>query len=593
MTMTTDQVTLFILVALILFFLVWGRFRYDLVAFTALVVAFMLGVVPKEEVFSGFGHPAVLIIALVLIVSRGLFRSGAIELLASRIMDSAHSLQTHIGIMTGISAALSSIMNNVAALALLMPMDLQAARRAKRSPALTLMPLSFASILGGMVTLIGTPPNIVIATFREGALGEPYNMFDFAPVGIVVAITGTMFVALIGWRLIPVERTKFSNIEALQDIEGFIAEAKVPESSGIIGQRVRDLDPLAEESDVQILGLVRRGKRLPGAARREMINKNDVLVFEGTPETIEQFVGTAGLEHIGSENHKGLAAPSTALIEVVVPESARIAGRSAMNIRLLARQGVVLMGISRGGIRIRDRVRKAPIKAGDILLLLGPEDHLPDVVHWMGCLTLAERGLELIERNKAWTAVSVFVVAIAAASFGLIYLPLALAAVVVIYAALRIVPLSQIYESIEWPVIVLLACMIPIGAALESSGGTTLIANAIVNWTTGLPTVAVLAILMIVTMTLSDVLNNVATVLIAAPIGVDIAHQLDANPDAFLMAVAVAASCAFLTPIGHKNNTIILGPGGYKFGDYWRMGLPLELLVLLVGIPMILLVWPL
>jgi len=591
--MTTEQGILFLLVGFILVFLIWGRFRYDLVAFGALVAAYLLGVVPRDEVFSGFGHPAVMIIALVLIVSRGLFRSGAIELLARWVIKSAQSLQTHIGIMAGIAAALSSVMNNVAALALLMPMDLQAAKKAKRSPALTLMPLSFASILGGMVTLIGTPPNIVIATFREDALGAPYNMFDFAPVGLVVALAGTAFVALIGWRLIPVERTKFSSVEALQDIEGFVAEAKVPEESALTGQRVRDLDSVAEENDVQILGLIRRGQRLPGAARREVVKKNDLLVFEGSPESIEQFVGAAGLEHIGTEKQKGLLAPSTMLIEVVVPESSRMVGRSAMGTRLLYRQGVVLLGISRGGKRIRERVRKATIKAGDILLLQGPEDHLPDVIHWLGCLPLADRGLELIERNKALTAAGVFAVAIIAASFGFIYLPLALAAVVAIYAALKIVPLSQVYESIEWPVIVLLGCMIPIGAALESSGGTALIANLIVDWTNGLPTVAVLAILMIVTMTLSDVLNNVATVLIAAPIGVDIASQLNANPDAFLMAVAVAASCAFLTPIGHKNNTIILGPGGYKFGDYWRMGLPLELLVLLVGIPMILLVWPL
>ena len=238
-------------------------------------------------------------------------------------------------------------------------------------------------------------------------------------------------------------------------------------------------------------------------------------------------------------------------------------------------------------------MRKAQIKAGDILLLFGPEEQLQDVVDWLGCLPLAERGLEVIQRSKAWAAVAIFATAIIAASFDWVYLPLALAAVVVVYILLRIVPLSQVYDSVEWPVIVLLASMIPIGAALETSGGTTLVANTIVNWTTGLPTVAVLTILMLVTMTLSDVLNNVATALIAAPIGIEIATRLDANPDSFLMAVAVAASCAFLTPIGHKNNTIIMGPGGYKFGDYWRMGLPLEILVVLVSIPMILFVWPL
>ncbi len=279
-------------------------------------------------------------------------------------------------------------------------------------------------------------------------------------------------------------------------------------------------------------------------------------------------------------------------MEAVVPAGARLVGRSAIDLGLLARLGVTLLGISRRGRRIRDRVRKASIQAGDILLLLGPKGQMPDVVHWLGCLSLAERGLEVTQREKAWLAVGAFAAAIVASSLG-VYLPLALGLVVVLYVVVRIVPIRELYESVEWSVIVLLGSMIPLSAALESSGATALIARQIVAWTGNLPTVAILALLMVITMTLSDVLNNVATALIAAPIGVDVAQRLGANPDSFLMAVAVAASCAFLTPIGHKNNTIILGPGGYKFGDYWRMGLPLELLVLVVGIPMILMVWPL
>ena len=591
--MTTDQIILFSLITLIFIFLLWGKIRYDVTAFAALVLASLAGVIPKDQIFTGFGHPAVIIIALVLIVSRGLSRSGAIDMLASKLVDSSRSLTKHIGLMAFVSAALSSIMNNVAALALLMPVDMQAAQRAKRSPALTLMPLSFASILGGMVTMIGTPPNIVIATFRESALGEPYGMFSFAPVGLVVAIVGVLFVSFIGWRLIPVERGKHDTLLELGDFQDYISNAKVPEASSAVGKTLKNLEPFAEESDVNILGLMRRGKRLPGSARREAIRKNDLVVLEGRPDAIDQFVASADLEHVGADKHDGMLADAVALVEVVVPKGAMIEGRTATDVRLLYRRNVTLLGISRKGRRIREQVRKAPIKAGDLLLLLGPEEQLPDVVDWLGCLSLAERGFEVPQRGKAWTAVAIFAAAIIAASTGLVYLPMALAAVVVAYVLLRIVPLSQVYSSVEWPVIVLLGSMIPIGAALEKSGGTTLVANAIVDWTAGWPTVAVLTILMLVTMTLSDVLNNVATALIAAPIAIDIATRLDANPDSFLMAVAVAASCAFLTPIGHKNNTIVMGPGGYKFGDYWRMGLPLEILVVLVGIPMILIVWPL
>ena len=591
--MSADQIFLFSLLVAIFAMFLWGRVRYDVVSFGALIVAYIGGVIPKDVVFRGFGHPATVIIALVLIISHGLYRSGAIEILARHLVDASRGLRLHIAIMSTVGAALSAVMNNVAALALLMPVDMQAARNAKRSPAITLMPLSFASILGGMVTLIGTPPNVVIATFREQALGEPYRMFDFAPVGLVVATIGVAYVALIGWRFIPVERRGHDSAKELTDLRGYIAEGKVGDKSKAIDKRLRELQSLADKDDVNLLGLVRRGVRLPGAARTQIIRKGDVVVMEGSPQAIEQFLGSAGLEYAGANKHDGVASETTDLIEVVVPEGARIAGRSALDVRLLYRHGVTLLGISRSGQRFRDRVRKLPIEPGDVLLLLGQSQRLPDVIEWLGCLPLADRGIRVLQRSKAWVAVLAFAAAVLAASFGLLYLPVALGAVVVLYVMLRIVPLARLYESVEWPVIVLLGCMIPIGIALEQSGGTALIAGGIVGWSQGLPVTAVLAILMIVTMTLSDVLNNVATALIAAPIGVDIARHLEVSPDPFLMAVAVAASCAFLTPIGHKNNTIIMGPGGYKFGDYWRMGLPLEVLVVAVGLPLILLFWPL
>ena len=591
--MTFDQVFLFSLLIFIFSLLLWGRIRYDIVTIAALFIAFVVGVIPHEQVFSGFSHPATIIIALVLIVSRGLSNSGAIELLSRFLVDGTRKLGTHIGLMSSIAAALSAMMNNVATLALLMPVDMQAARKAKRSPALTLMPLSFATILGGMVTLIGTPPNVVIATYREKALGEPYQMFDFTPVGIVVASVGILYVATIGWRLIPQDRSKHDTREELMEMEGYIAEAVIQADSKFIDKKLRDLDTLSAENDVNVLGLVRRGKRLAGTARNHVLRENDILVLEAGPDAIEQFVGAAGLKYIGADKHANILSDNLALVEVVVPENAFIEGRSAMDVRLLYRQGVTLLGVSRKGKRFRDRVRKLEICAGDILLLLGPEDRLPDVVAWLGCLPLAERGLQVIQRHKAILAVGLFALAIIIASVGWLYLPLALMGVVVGYVLFKIIPLSQIYTSVEWPVIVLLACLIPIGAALETSGGTTLVAQTLVDLTQGLSPVIVLTILMFITMTMSDVLNNVATALIAAPIGVDIAQQLNVNPDAFLMAVAVAASCAFLTPIGHKNNTIIMGLGGYSFGDYWRMGLPLEILVVLVGIPMILIVWPL
>jgi len=591
--MTNDQAILFALMASVLGMLLWGKWRYDLVAFAALVVGLILGVIPIDQAFSGFGHPAVIIIGLVLIVSRALSQSGAIEMLTSRVIDSNRPLPLHIASMGFLGAVLSAFMNNVAALALLMPVDIQAANKAKRSPALSLMSLSFATILGGMVTLIGTPPNIVISQYRETALGEAYGMFDFAYVGLGAAIAGLAFVALIGWRFVPTDRSKHNAGNELSNLEGYVVEIGVTEGSSAIGQSIKELSGLAEENDVMILGLVRNGKRLPGRALRESIRKGDLLVLEAGPKSVESFATALKLSYSRSEKHNGVLAGTLSMVETTVPLESRITGRSALDIRLLYRHGVMLLGVSRQGKPFRDRVRKLIIKPGDVLLLMGNENQIDDVINWMGVLPLAPRDLQVTQHDKAWLAISLFGAAILLASFGYLYLTVALAACVVLYLLLKVISLSQVYDSIQGSVLILLASLIPIGAALEQSGGTELIAEVIVSGTQGWPAVAILVLLMVVTMTLSDVLNNVATVLVAAPIAVSIAQRLEVNPDTMLMGVAVAASCAFLSPIGHKNNTIIMGPGGYRFGDYWRMGLPLEILIIFVSIPLLMVFWPL
>ena len=582
---------LFGLLLFVFVFLIWGRWRYDLVAFVALLLALLTGLVPKEEAFSGFGHPATVIIALVLIVSRGLSNSGVIELIARYLVDASRKLATHISIMAGLSAGLSALMNNVAALALLMPVDLQAAKKAGRSPSLSLMPLSFASILGGMITLIGTPPNIVVAEFRGDALGESYRMFDFAPVGLACAAVGVAYVALIGWRLLPRERQSADAVKDLFDLADYIAEARVPKGSPVIGQRVRDLDDQAAKVDVEIIGLIRRGRRLPGLARIAEIKAGDVLMLEASPDSLEEALGALNLEYVGKGEGK-LGKDDLVLQEVVVPESSQLAGRSAVSFQMLYRYRVALVGVSRQGRRFREKVRALELRPGDILLLLGAEDRLADITNRLGLLPLADRGHSVIQRDKAWWAVGIFTTAITVASIGWVYLPVALGCVAAAYVLLNIVPLRDVYSSIEWPVIVLLGSMIPIGGALQSTGGTALIAGGIVDLSAGYSPVVVLTLLVIVTMTLSDVMNNTATAVIAAPIAVEIATRLDVSPDPFLMGVAVAASCAFLTPIGHKNNTLIMGPGGYRFGDYWRMGLPLEILIIAVSVPALITFWP-
>lgn len=589
--MTGEQLFLFILLGCMFAMLVWGRVRYDMVGFAALIIAVIGGAVDPHDAFKGFGHEAVIIIALVLVASRALINSGAVELLAGFVVSATRPLPAHISIMAVAGAALSAVINNVAALVILMTLDMEAAQKAKRAISLSLMPLSFATILGGMITMIGTPPNIVIAQYRTSVSGEPFAMFDFAPVGLVCSVIGIIFVATVGWRLIP--QRGIVNVSTSDDDPRFLAEAKVPEKSTAIGLTPRDLYELGEEHDILIAGLVRRGKRLRGFAANEEIRKGDFLVLEGHPKAIEAFAGAAKLQFAGAEKHGGMTGRSLKLVEAIVPDSSRIVDRTAHDLRLLYRRGVTLLGISRQGRRLQDRVRKTAVKTGDVLLLMGTETRVADAIEWLGVMPIADRHHAVIQRSKALIAIGLFAAAIAVSVLGLVELPIALAAAVGGYALLNIVGPKEVYESVEWPVIVLLASLIPLGAALEDSGGTKLIADAIVSQTGGMPAWVILAIVIIVTMTLSDFLNNVATALIAAPVAVDVANALGVSSDPFLMGVAVAASCAFLTPIGHKNNTIIMGPGNYQFGDYWRMGLPLEVIIVAVSVPAILFFWPL
>ncbi len=590
--MTTDQIILFALFGAVFGLLLWGRFRYDLVAFSALMVGTVLGVVPASDAFAGFGHPATLVVALVLVVSAGLVRSGAVLLITRTLVDATRGLGAHIAIMGAIGGVLSAFMNNVAALALLMPVDIATARKAGRSPGLSLMPLSFATILGGMATLIGTPPNIIIATIRQDSLGAPFRMFDFAPVGAAAAVAGLAYVALVGWRLIPIRDSGVG--EQLSKLESYIAELRVPEDNKLDGTRLRELEGAAAKADVALLGILRDGKRRFGTGRNLTLKSGDVLVLEALPEALDEFRVDQGLEAAETESGTANAVgDGVSFIEMVVQADSRIAGKTAESVGLAWRQSSTLMGIARRGKRITKRLRKEVVQPGDILLLLVPSDTAEDVVAWLGGLALADRGLTVTNDSKTWSAIGLFAAAVLAASLGIVYLPVALGIVAMGYILLRILPISEIYDHIEWPVVVLLGSMIPLGAALETSGGTELIAGALVDLTQGLPAWAILTVLMVVTMTMSDVLNNTATAIVAAPVGITMATSLDVSPDPFLMAVAVAASAAFLTPIGHKNNTLILGPGGYGFGDYWRMGLPLEIIVIAVSVPTILLVWPL
>jgi di/tricarboxylate transporter len=584
-----------VLAILVVFFafLAWGRFRYDLLAFSALIVSVVLGLVPASQAFSGFGHPATVTVALVLILSRALAESGAIDPLTKAIAPLAKRPSTHVAGLAGSGALLSCFMNNVGALGLLMPVALQSAAKAKRPGSLILMPLSFGCILGGLVTLIGTPPNIIVATFRADSLGDSFRMFDFAPVGGATALAGLLFLVLLGWRLAP--RRQGNGAEQLFDLGDYVTEIEVvKESKGAEGT-LDDLAELTKEADAEVVGLLRSGRRLPRLTGSEPLQPGDLLLIEAAAEEIEKFLKASGFK-LSEERGKAeelLRSGEGEVLEAAVPPDSPVAGRTLGQLRLAARHNLVPIGFSRQGKPYRGRLRDLRLRAGDVLLLHGERDRLAEGMKQLELLPLAERGLTYGLREGAWWIVGIFAAAVLAASFGLLPVTIAFGAAAAIMVFLGLLPLRQVYASIDWPVIVLLGALIPVGTALQTTGATATVVDGVRWLTAGWPAAAVLVLVLVVTMTVSDILNNAATAVVMAPIALHLAERLGVNPDAFLMAVAVGASCAFLTPIGHQNNALILGPGGYRFGDYWRMGLPLEILIVAVAVPMILLVWPL
>ncbi len=593
--MTLDQVLISLILAAVFGLFLWGRWRYDVVAVLALVVATLLGIVPMAGMFAGFGHPATVTVALVLILSRGLQNAGAVDIVAKYLMPPLERPETHIGVLSSVAAALSAMMNNVGALALLMPAALSSAARVKRSAAQVLMPLSFGSILGGLVTLIGTPPNIIIAAFRGEITGTPFSMFDFTPVGAAVAVAGIIFLATLGWRLIPPARRAAPSTAEAMAIEDYVSEARVARDSTAVGQRLRALDAIAEEHDAAILEVLRRGRRLAISGRRVEIRTGDVLLIEAGPEVLERALKELDLTPAAKRPKAGvlLGGEDIAVMEAVVAARSPLIGHTPETIRLRRRYGANLLAVSRAGTHIRSRLRNFRFREGDVLLLEGDFDRLPDAASHLKCLPLAQRAITLGKLHLTGLAILIFAAAITAAALGLLALPAALAVAVVAMVLFNIVPLRDLYESIDWPVVVLIGAMIPVGAALQSTGATAVSIKALLSLGAGASPIIVLVLVMVVTMTLSDVINNAATAVVMAPIGVGLAETLGVSSDPFLMGIAISASCAFLTPIGHQNNTLVMGPGGYHFGDYWRMGLPLEVLVIAIGVPLLLVVWPL
>ncbi|MBE7432621.1 MAG: anion permease [Anaerolineales bacterium] len=592
--MTLEQWLVFGTLLLTLVLFVTGRWRYDVVALLALLIVTLTGLIPIEQAFIGFGNPAVVTVAAVLVLSRGLQNSGIVGMIGYWLSSLKGGVIIQLAALTAIVAFLSAFMNNVGALALMLPVVLQISKTKKIPASTLLMPLAFASLLGGMTTLIGTPPNIIVSSFRESTGAPPFAMFDFTPVGTGVAVAGILFIILIGWRLIPARKSR-SDVEGLFDIENYITEVKIPKKSSVDGKRLHEIADFSK-SEVIVIGLIRGSERRMEPSAQTKLLSGDILIVSADAENIKKLIETSGLELVGDKEipPSELDSDDVTLFEGVVMPNSIMIGGTPRTLNLRGSYGVNLLAISRQGKLLRARLDSTRFQNGDVLLLQSHVDTLKEVMDRLGCLPLAQRDLRLVTpKGQLYLALGIFISALIISAIGLLPVQMAFTAAVLLMVLTRIVNLREAYESVDWSIIILLGAMIPVGTALETTGGAKLIAESILQVSAGLPPAAALIIVLVVTMFLSDLVNNAVAVVLMAPIAIGIAQGMSASVDPFLMAIAIGASCAFLTPIGHQSNTLVMGPGGYKFGDYWRMGLSLEAIVLLVSITLILVFWPL
>jgi len=622
--MTPPQLLIFAILAATLALFLWGRLRHDVVALIALMACVVGGLVPAAEAFAGFGHPAVITVACVLVLSQGLQNTGAVDWLARAVLPRQAGRIKSMAALMGLGAVLSGFMNNVGAMALLMPIAVQLSGRLDLKPGQVLMPLAFGTILGGMTTLIGTPPNLIVSGFRaEVGLGH-FSMFDFAPVGVAVAVAGVLFVALVGWRLVPARKASGA---AGFETGNYLTEVRVPESSKAVGLTLRAFEREIEDSESQIAGLVRNDVRITAPHGGRRIRAGDILVLEADVETLAKALAVFDIKleeqgsSSGDDETAARVSPKSAkaiqdtkkarkddadaeddstkrdedivLRELAVLPGSSIVGRSASEMHLRARYGLNLLAVSRSGHPPKTRLRTLSLRSGDLLMMQGPAEAMAEFIKDAGCVPLGERELRIPDKRMAIISGAIMLGAVTIATLGLLPAAAAFMLGVIASMLLRSVPPRQVYTAIDWPVIVLLAALFPVAGAMQSTGAADLLARFLVGTIAQGNAIAAMTVMMVTTMLLSSVMNNAATAAVLCPIAIGIAASLGVSPDSFLMAVAIGASCAFLTPIGHQNNTLILGPGGFGFGDYWKLGLPLEVLVVAVSVPLLLIVWPL
>ncbi len=592
--MTLQQGLAFAVIAGMMALFVWGRLRYDVVAMLSLFAAVSVGIVPAAKAFVGFSDDIVIIIASALVVSAAVARSGIVEIVLRRIGPWLTSERMVVAVLVGAVALLSAFVKNIGALAMLMPVAFQIARRSGISPSYLLMPMSFASLLGGTMTLVGTSPNIIVSRMRQDLVGAPFAMFDFTPVGAGIVLAGVVFLVF-GYRLLPAGRKGAASLEAAFNIKGYTTEASLPEDSPLKGQTVADLEKLGE-GEVEVPAIIRERFRRYTPSPNWTLYAGDVLLLEGEPAALERVVAQGKLRLASSEEETPApdrTAENFGVMEAVVTRDSPLVGRTLVQAHLADRFQLGLLAVSRSGERVTHRLRSTKFQVGDVIVLQGDLSQMPEALGELRCLPLAGRDIRLGSDRRRYVPLAVLGAAMLVLAFQLAPVAFTFFSAALILILVRSVSLREAYDAVEWPLLILIGSLIPVSQAMQTTRATDLIAAWLSSAASVLPATGALALILVAGMAVTPFLNNAATVLVMAPIAAKFAGELGYNPDPFLMAVALGAASDFLTPIGHQCNTLVMGPGGYKFGDYWRLGLPLSILVVLVGVPLIALVFPL
>jgi len=591
--LTLPQILSFTVIGLAMAAFIWGRFRYDLVGALALLAGVAVGIVPVDRAFSGFSDDIVIIVGSALLVSAAVARSGILELTIHRYAPTVTSVRAQVALLVLTVAFMSAFVKNIGALAIMIPVAFQFARRSNTSASTFLMPMAFASLLGGLMTQIGTSPNILVSRLRGDITGTPFTMFDFTPVGFALTIAGSIFLILFYW-LLPTRERKDSSLQEAIVIKNYVAEARVAKESTVVNKTLGDLLKISA-GDVAITNVLRadglRIAPLPDAVLRD----GDILLMEGEHEALDRLIAQAKLK-ISSDRdvaNGGDPAFEVTAIEAVVGENSNLIGWSAQSLLLYDRFNVNLLAVSRQGERLNQRVGTITLRLGDVVVLQGNQKSLPEFLRDFGLLPLAERPLLLGSVRRGVVPLLILFAAIGATAIGAVPVHLAFFTAAVMMVLFRVIPVRNVYSAIDGPILVMLATLIPVSDTLRATGATDIIASNLAGIGALLPSYGALALIMVAAMAVTPFLNNAATVLVMAPIAAGFATTLGYKPEAFLMAIAIGAGCDFLTPIGHQCNTLVMGPGGYRFSDYPRLGLPLSIIVILVAVPTLMVVWPL